>query len=87
MRRTVSSPDETLRGELKIRRAAEYFLTSVNVFLLVMKHRVECLILLLKQMILEGEIKHAKFSSFSSHFQTLIKLFVFSLRIINEFEK
>ena len=79
MRRTVSSPDETLREKLKIRRAAEYFLTSVNVFLLVMKHCVECLILLLKQMILEGEIKDAKISSFSSHFQTLIKLFVFSL--------
>ena len=26
MRRTVSSPDETLRRELKIQRAAEYFL-------------------------------------------------------------
>ena len=38
-------------------------------------------------MILEGEIKDAKISSFSSHFQTLIKLFVFSLWIINEFEK
>ena len=25
MRRSVSSPDETLRRELKIRRAAEYF--------------------------------------------------------------
>ena len=38
-------------------------------------------------MILEGKFKDAKMSSFSSHFQTLIKLFVFSLRIINEFEK
>ena len=48
MRRRVPSPDETLR-ELKIRRAAEYFLTNVEVFLFVMKHCVECLILLLKQ--------------------------------------
>ena len=48
MRRSVSSPDETLR-ELKILRAEEYFLTNVEVFLLVMKHCVECLILLLKQ--------------------------------------
>ena len=38
-------------------------------------------------MILEGEIKNAKISSFSSHFQTLIKLFVFFLLIIDEFEK
>ena len=49
MRRSVSSPDETLRRELKIRRAPEYFLTDVEVFLLVMKHCVEFLILLLKQ--------------------------------------
>ena len=56
----VSSGDETLhlmfdilhetpRRELKIRRAAEYFLTNFDVFYLVMKHFVECLILLLKQ--------------------------------------
>jgi len=42
-------------------------------------------------MILEGEIKDAKMSSFSSDFQTLIKhyftSFVFSLWIINKFEK
>ena len=38
-------------------------------------------------MILEGEIKDAKMSSFSSHFQTFIKFLVFSLYIINEFEK
>ena len=49
------------------------FLTNFEVFHLVMKHCVECLILLLKKMILEGEIKDAKMSSFSSDFQTLIK--------------
>ena len=37
-------------------------------------------------MILEGEIKDPEMSSFSSHFQTLINLFVFSLWIINKFE-
>ena len=37
-------------------------------------------------MILEGEIKDAKMSSFSSDFQTLFS-FVFSLWIMNEFEK
>ena len=41
-------------------------------------------------MIKEGEIKDAKMSSFSSDFKTLIKnviSFVFSLELINEFEK
>ena len=42
-------------------------------------------------MILEGEIKDTKMSSFSSDFQTFIRRFkisfVFSLWIINEFEK
>ena len=41
-------------------------------------------------MILKGDIKDAKMSSFSSDFQTLIKhqfSFVFSLWIINEFQK
>ena len=57
------------------------FLTNFEVIHLVMKHCVECLILLLKQMILEGEIKDAKMTGFSSDFQTLIKqfFFVFSL--------
>ena len=46
---------------------------KVEVFHLVIKHCVESLIVLLKQMISEGEIKDAKMSSFSSDFQTLIK--------------
>ena len=50
---------------------------SFEVFYLVMKHCVEYLILLLKKMILEGEIKDAKLSSFSSDFQT------HSLNILN----
>jgi len=49
MRRSVLSPDETLRRELKIRRTAEYFFTNLEVSHLVMKDNVECLILLLKQ--------------------------------------
>ena len=40
MRCSVSSPDETPRRELKIR----VFLTNFEVFHLVMKHCVECLI-------------------------------------------
>ena len=44
---------------------------NFEVFYLVMKHCVECLILLLekKKKILEGEIKDAKLGSFSSDFQ------------------
>ena len=64
-RRSVSSPDERLRRELKIRRAAEVFFSNFEVFHLLMKHSVECLILLLKQ-------------SVSSNFQSLVSL-VFSL--------
>ena len=44
------------------------FLTDFEVFRLVMKHSVKCLILLLKQNDSEEEIKDAKMSSFSSDF-------------------
>ena len=71
MRHSVSSTDETLRRELKIRRRGGVFLTNFEVFDRVMKCCVECLILLLKQHELEGEIKDAKMSSFSYDFQTL----------------
>ena len=69
------------------------FLTNFEVFHLVMKH---CELnawyyISNKVIILEGEIKDAKMSSFTSDFQTLIKhnliSFVFSLWIIDEFEK
>ena len=40
---------------------------------MMMKHCVESLILLLKQIDLKREIKDAKMSSFSSDFQTFIK--------------
>ena len=50
-------------------------LTNFEVFNLMMKHCIECLILLLKQNDFRSiEIKDAKMSSFSSDFQTLIKL-------------
>ena len=45
-------------------------MTNFEMFHLVMKHCVDCLILPL--MILKGEIKDAKLSSFSSDFQILI---------------
>ena len=65
MRRSVSSSDETARRELKIRAQRCIFdeLPGVHV---VMKH-------LVKKMTLEGEIKDAKMSSFSSDFQTLVR--------------
>ena len=46
--------------------------TNFEVFLLEMKHYVECLILLHKENDLPGEIKDAKMSSFTSDFQALI---------------
>ena len=49
------------------------FLTNFELFHLLMKHCVECLILLPNKRILEGEIKDAKMSCFPSDFQTLIK--------------
>ena len=49
------------------------FLTNFEVFDLVMKHGVECLLYYFtNKMILEGEIKDAKMSSFLSDFPTLI---------------
>ena len=67
MRRSVSSPDDTPRRELKYDAQRSIFDELQGVC-------VECLILLSnKIMILEGEIKDAKISSFSSDFQTLIK--------------
>ena len=45
-------------------------MTNFEMFHLVMKHCVDCLILPL--MTLKGEIKDAKLSSFSSDFQILI---------------
>ena len=80
MRRIVSSPDETPRRELKIWRAAEYFdeLRGVS---FVDDDSVEYLILLHypNKTILEGKIKDAIISSFSSDFQTLILYFLYEL--------
>ena len=61
MRYSVSSPDETLRGELKIWCAAEYFWQTSRWYYFSNK------------MIFVWEVKDAKMSSFSSDFQTFIK--------------
>ena len=73
MRCSVSSPDETLRRELKIRRAAEYFWRTSRCFIWWWNTVSNAWYYFSNKMILEGEIKDAKMSSFSSDFQTFIK--------------
>ena len=71
MRRSVSSPVETPRRESKYDAQRSIFDDwNFDVFHLVMKQI--CLIFLLKQNGLAGEIKDAKMSGFLSDFQTLI---------------
>ena len=69
---SVSSPDETLRRELKIQCTAEYFDELLGVS---SGDETLCRMLdvISNKIILEGEIKDAKMSSFSSDFQTLIQ--------------
>ena len=88
MRFSVSSPDETPRRELKIRRAAEYFWRTSRCFIWWWNTVSNAWYYFSNKMILEGEIKDAEMSSFSSDFHTLIThSIVFSLWIIDEFEK
>ena len=77
MRRSVSSPDETPRRELKIRRAAEYFWRTSRCFIWWWNTVSNAWYYFSNKMILEGEIKDAKLSSFSSDFQ------MHSLNILN----
>ena len=65
-------------------------MTNFEVFHLVMKHCVECLILIIKKKSDFEEKLWLKNEQFSFDFQTLIKhliSFVLSLSIINKFEK
>ena len=70
---TVSSLDEATRRELKKRRAAEYFWQASRCFIRWWNTVSNAWYYLSNKMILEGEIKDAKMSSFSSDFQTRIK--------------
>ena len=76
MRRSVSSPDET---QLNTEKRVEKYYAQRNIFdeLLGVSSGDETLsnawYYLSNKRILEGEIKDAKMSSFSSDFQTLIK--------------
>ena len=92
MRRSVSSPDETTRRELKIRRAAEYFWRTSRCFIWWWNTASNVWYFFSTKIIFEGEIKDAKMSSFSSDIQTLIKHYfplnflyelLMSLRIMN----
>ena len=71
MRPSVSSPDETLRIELKIQGAAQYFSQTSRCFIQWWNTVLNAWNYFANKMILEGEIKDAKTSSFSSDFQTL----------------
>ena len=68
MRGSVSSPDETVRGELKIRRAANYSWQTLRCFIWWWNAVSNAWYYFSNEMILEGEIKDAKMSSFSSDF-------------------
>ena len=78
MRRSVSSPDETPRRELKIRSAAEYFWRSSRCFIWWWNTVSNAWYYFSNKMILEGEIKDAKmheqfFIWFSNTHETLIR--------------
>ena len=74
MRCNVSSPDETLRRELTVWRAAEYFWQTLRYFIWWWNTVSNAWYYFSNKMILQGEIKDAKCqSSFSSDFSTLIK--------------
>ena len=70
---SVSSPDETPRRELKIRRAAEYFWRTSRCFIWWWNTVSNAWYCFSNKMILEREIKDAKKNSFSFYFQTLVK--------------
>ena len=89
---SVSSPDETLRRELKIWRATEYFWQTLRCFIWWWNTKSNAWYYYSNKMILDGEINNVKTSSFSSDWLLVNILmfkisFVFSLWIINEFEK
>ena len=82
MRRSVSSPDKTLRRELKKPRA-EYFWRTSRCFIWWWNTVSNAWYYFSNKMILEGEIKDAKMSSFSSVFQTLINIDFLYIFFIN----
>ena len=63
-RMSVSSPDETPRRELKIRRSAEYFWRTSRCFIWLWSNVSNAWYYFSNKMILEGEIKDARMSVF-----------------------
>ena len=85
MRCRVSSLDETLRRELKIRHAAGYFWRTLRCFIWWLNTVSNAQYYFSNKMIFEGEIKDAKMRSFhliSKHSSNINFLCIFS--IINE---
>ena len=74
MRRSVSSPDETPRRELKIRHTAEYFWRTSRCLIWWWNTLLNAWYCFSNTMILEWEIKDTNISSYLSDFQTLINL-------------
>ena len=72
VRRSVSSPDEMLRRELKIGCTGEYFRGTLRCFIGLWNAVFNAWHYFSNNMIFEGEFKDAKISSFSSDFHTLI---------------
>ena len=73
MQSSISSADETLRRELKIGCAADYFWRTSRCFIWWWNSALNTWYYSSNKMILDGEIKDAKISSFSSDFPTLIE--------------
>ena len=85
MWRSVSLSDLVVKN---MRRAAEYFWRTLRCFIRSSGNETLCGTLNITSrtnVILEGEIKDAKMSSFSSDFQRTLISFEFSIWIINEF--
>ena len=74
LRRSVSSPDETPRRELKIWSTMEYFWWTLRCFICWRNTVSNAWYYFSNKIILEGETKDAKMSSFSCDFKTLINI-------------
>ena len=73
MRRSVPSPDEERRRELKTRREVEYFWQTSRCLIWWWNTLLNACYYFSNKRILEGEMKDTKMSSFSSEHRTLVK--------------
>ena len=84
MRQSVASPDETPRKEFKIRSAAEYFWRTLRWFIWWWNTVSNAWYYFSNKMILDGEIKVGKVTSFSSDFQQSLKIYLFCISLRKE---